>query len=593
MARVDGESDSRRLGTIMTRAIPHSVEAEESLIGAMLLSREAVSESLEEVNTDDFYSGSLQNAFKAMAALYLRGDPIDPVTVAEEMKKAGSLDLVGGLAGLVELQASTPSITNATQYAEIVRQYSLLRRLIKVAGEIAEMAYSLPEDIYAVIDAAESKIFELAERPDADGIVPIRDSLSQTLDQLEALYENDRPINGTPTGFGDLDEIIYGLYPSNLLIVGARPGMGKTSFALSLAANAARTAKEPVLLFSLEMSHIELTQRLVSAESRVDSSRIRSGKLTDADWQKISHAIGRLSETKIYIDDNPDLTILDIRSRARRLKAREGLSLVVIDYLQLMSGRRGAESRQVEVSEISRGLKILARQLDVPVVALSQLSRNLETRHDRRPQLADLRESGCVTADTSVTLSDNSTLTIAELLNSGWVGQKVLAFDGRGVVPSELMNVFETGVKETFRLATKSGLTIRATANHPFYTLQGWRRLDQLESGVELAVLVDGRIVWDQLAEITSAGQEACYDLTVRDTHCFFGNSMLVHNSLEQDADIVMFIYRDEVYAPDSVDRGTAEVIVAKHRNGPTGVARLAFLSHCTLFTSLAKIDGR
>ena len=168
-----------------------------------------------------------------------------------------------------------------------------------------------------------------------------------------------------------------------------------------------------------------------------------------------------------------------------------------------------------------------------------------------------------------------------------------LAFDGRGVVPSELMNVFETGVKETFRLATKSGLTIRATANHPFYTLQGWRRLDQLESGVELAVLVDGRIVWDQLAEITSAGQEACYDLTVRDTHCFFGNSMLVHNSLEQDADIVMFIYRDEVYAPDSVDRGTAEVIVAKHRNGPTGVARLAFLSHCTLFTSLAKIDGR
>ncbi|NNN12603.1 MAG: AAA family ATPase, partial [Acidimicrobiaceae bacterium] len=354
----------------------------------------------------------------------------------------------------------------------------------------------------------------------------------------------------------------------------------------------ARTAKEPVLLFSLEMSHIELTQRLVSAESRVDSSRIRSGKLTDADWQKISHAIGRLSETKIYIDDNPDLTILDIRSRARRLKAREGLSLVVIDYLQLMSGRRGAESRQVEVSEISRGLKILARQLDVPVVALSQLSRNLEARHDRRPQLADLRESGCVTADTLVTLSDSSTLTIAEMLNSGWVGRKVLAFDGRGVVSSELINIFETGVKETFTLTTKSGLSIRATANHPFYTVQGWRRLDQLESGVELAVLVDDRIVWDQMVETTSAGQEVCYDLTVRDTHCFFGNTMLVHNSLEQDADIVMFIYRDEVYAPDSVDRGTAEVIVAKHRNGPTGVARLAFLSHCTLFTSLAKIDG-
>ncbi len=593
MARVDGESESRRLSTILTRAIPHSVEAEESLIGAMLLSRDAVSESLEEVNADDFYSGSLQNVFKAMAALFLRGDPIDPVTVAEEMKKAGSLDLVGGLAGLVELQASTPSITNATQYAEIVRQYSLLRRLIKVAGEIAEMAYSLPEDIYAVIDAAESKIFELAERPDADGMVPIRDSLSQTLDQLEALYENDRPINGTPTGFADLDDIIYGLYPSNLLIVGARPGMGKTSFALSLASNAARTAKEPVLLFSLEMSHIELTQRLVSAESRVDSSRIRSGKLTDPDWQKISHAIGRLSETKIYIDDNPDLTILDIRSRARRLKAREGLSLVVIDYLQLMSGRRGAESRQVEVSEISRGLKILARQLDVPVVALSQLSRNLEARHDRRPQLADLRESGCVTADTLVTPSDNRTLTIAQILRSGWRSLKVLAFDGQAIVPCELTNVFATGVKETYTISTRRGFTIRATANHPFYTLGGWSRLDQLEKGVDLAVLVDEKITWDQVAEIIPSGKEVCYDLTVSDAHCFFGNSILVHNSLEQDADIVMFIYRDEVYAPDSVDRGTAEVIVAKHRNGPTGVARLAFLSHCTLFTSLAKIDGR
>ena len=600
MFRVDATGDERRLDALLNRSIPHSLEAEESLIGAMLLSKDAVAEAMEEVRADDFYSTSLQNVYKAIAALYLRGEAVDPVTVAEELKRSSSLDQVSGLAGLVELQASTPSIGNASQYAEIVRQYSLLRRLIKVAVEIADMAYGLPQDIFAVIDAAESKIFELAERPDADGIVPIKDSLSQALDRLESLYENDQPVSGTPTGFVDLDEIIYGLQPSNLIIVGARPGMGKTSFALSLAANAARVSSEPVLLFSLEMSHIELTERLVSAESRVDSSRIKSGKLTDQDWTKISHAIGRLSETKIFIDDNPDLTIMDIRSRARRLKAREGLSLVVIDYLQLMSGRRGAENRQVEVSEISRGLKILARQLDVPVVALSQLSRNLEARHDRRPQLADLRESGCVTADTIVTLANGESRTVSQLLVGDPTEAKLLSFDGQNLRPSQLAKVFFTGVRRVFTVSIDHPFfghrSVRATSNHPFFTEDGWLPLEELKIGRKVAILADDsdtKVEWGTVSAITADSMEPTYDLTVEDTHCFFGNGVLLHNSLEQDADIVMFIYRDELYNPDSVDRGTAELIIAKHRNGPTGTARLAFLSHCTLFASMARMGDR
>jgi replicative DNA helicase len=307
--------------------------------------------------------------------------------------------------------------------------------------------------VVQVIDWAEALIFDVAQKRQSETMAHIKEVLGNALDDLEALYARSEAVTGIPTGYTDLDNLLSGLHASNLVIVGARPGMGKTAFALGVAANVAMKQKVPVLLFSLEMSRKELVQRLLSSEAQIDSTRMRNGKLLERDWEKISHAIGRLADAPIYIDDNPNVNVMDIRAKSRRLKAREGLGLVVVDYLQLMSGRMGAESRQVEVSEISRGLKILARELDVPVLALSQLSRNLEMRADKRPALSDLRESG----------------------------------------------------------------------------------------------------------------------------------------SLEQDADVVLFIYRDEVYNSESSDRGTAELIVAKHRSGPTGVAHLAFFDSFTKFANMAQ----
>jgi replicative DNA helicase len=436
------------------RVPPHSIQAEESLLGAMLLSRDAIAAAVEVVSADDFYKPVHGHVYDAITALFGQGEPVDPVTVADQLRRAGLLDAVGGPAALVSLQAGTPAVGSAARYGRIVEEHAMLRRLIGVAGEIAEIGYEPPDDVAMAVDRAESLVFDVAQRRVTDSMAPLRELLEQKLDHLEMLYERGESITGVPTGYTDLDERLAGLQPSNLVIVGARPSMGKTSFALGIAAHAALEAQTPVLFFSLEMSHLELTQRLLCAEARVDATRMRNGRLHESDWPKISHAVGRLAEAPMFIDDNPHLTVMEIRAKARRLKSRVGgLGLIIIDYLQLMTGRHNAENRQVEVSEMSRGLKILARELEVPVVALSQLSRNLEMRADKRPQLADLRESG----------------------------------------------------------------------------------------------------------------------------------------SLEQDSDVVMFIYREELYNPDTPDRGTAEIIVSKHRNGPTGAVQLAFLDHYTRFANMAR----
>jgi replicative DNA helicase len=434
---------------------PHDLQAEESLLGAMLLSRDAISAAVETCNTEDFYRPAHAHIFDAICSLYAQGEPADPVTVADELRRADLLEAAGGPGNLVALQANTPAIANAAHYARIIQEHALLRRLIGVAGEIAEMGYALPDDVVATLDKAEAMVFDVAERRVTDSLKPLRELLAASLDHLEALYNRGDSITGVATGYLDLDERLSGLQRSSLVIVGARPSMGKTAFALGAAAHAAMDKREPVLFFSLEMSHLELTQRLLCSEARVDSSRMRNGRLLQSDWPKVVAAMGKLGEAPLFIDDNPNLTVMEIRAKARRLKSREGLGLIVVDYLQLMSTKSSSpEYRQLEVSEVSRGLKILARELEVPVVALSQLSRALESRADKRPMLADLRESG----------------------------------------------------------------------------------------------------------------------------------------SLEQDADVVLFIYRDEVYNKDSPDKGSAEVIIAKHRNGPTGTVQLAFLDHFTRFANMARV---
>ena len=436
------------------RVPPHNIEAEESLLGAMLLSKDAIASAVETVSPDDFYKPAHGHLFEAIQTLYGRGEPVDPVTVAEELRRANLLEALGGKQAILRIQVGTPAAANAAHYARIVEEHALLRRLIAVAGEIAEMGYEMPEDVTNTLDRSETLVFEVANRRLSSSLKGIYPALQESLEQLESLFERDGSMTGVPSGFVDLDEITLGFQPSNLIVVAARPGQGKTSLALGAASHVALETRKPVVFFSMEMGYLELTQRMLASEAGVNSRLLRTGRIPESDWTKISHAVGRLAEAPFYIDDNAHLTVMEMRAKCRRLKAMHGdLGLVVVDYLQLMSTPRRSENRQVEVSELSRGLKILARDLETPVMALSQLNRSLEYRTDKRPMLADLRESG----------------------------------------------------------------------------------------------------------------------------------------SIEQDADIVMFIYRDDAYNPESSDKGTAEIIVAKHRNGPTAKVRLAFLEHLTKFANMAR----
>ncbi|MFV0259444.1 MAG: replicative DNA helicase [Acidimicrobiales bacterium] len=446
-------SDGRSRPSPPTRVPPHNLRAEESVLGAMLLSREAIAEVVEVLEPDHFYKPAHGHLYDAIISLYGSGEPVDAVTVADELKRAGLLDEIGGPAVLLDFQATTPAISNAAHYAKIVEEHALLRRLIVVSNEIAEDAYSVPEDVEQAVDDAESRVFEVAQRRVTDTTKAIRDLLPANLDRIEMLYDRGESITGLSTGYLDLDEKLAGLQPNALYVVGARPAMGKTAFALGMAANSAMKDQRPVLIFTLEMGQLELSQRLLCSDALVDSGRVKTGRLDESEWNRITHAVGRLAEAPIFIDDNAHTTVMDIRAKARRLKSRHGdLGMVIVDYIQLMSGRSSAESRQVEVSEISRNLKILARELEAPVVALAQLNRGLEQRTDKRPMLSDLRESG----------------------------------------------------------------------------------------------------------------------------------------SLEQDADVVLFLYRDEVYDDASPDKGVAEVLIAKHRNGPTGKVRLAFRGQYTRFDNMA-----
>jgi len=454
----DGRREPRRGGgsggAVSSRVPPHNLQAEESVLGAALLSRDAIGAVSEQgLRPEDFYRPAHQHIFDAIRALYSTGAPADTITVADELRRAGLLDQIGGTEVLHVLQNATPAISNAAHYARIVQDTALLRRLIHVAGDIAEMAYGEPDDVTKAVDEAESKVFKVAEDRVTDTTQLLSESIKGVMDRLEETFARGDTITGTATGYHDLDELLSGLQPSTLNIVGARPAVGKTAFGLGMAVHVAQTTAKPVLVFSLEMGHNELTQRILSSEAKVDSTKMRNGRLSESDWALIGRAIGRL-EVPLFLDDNPRVTVMEIRAKARRLKARHGgLALIVVDYLQLMTGGGNPENRQLEVSEISRNLKILARELEVPIVALSQLSRQLETRSDKRPMLSDLRESG----------------------------------------------------------------------------------------------------------------------------------------SLEQDADVVMFLYRDEIYNPESPDKGSAEVIVAKHRSGPIGIKRLVYLGQYTRFDNAAR----
>lgn len=432
---------------------PHNLEAEQAVLGCMLLDSDVIPTVTEIIRSEDFYREDHREICEAILDLSERAMPIDIITVSEQLQHRGTLDSVGGLEYLTSISNAVPTTGNARHYAKIVEEKSLLRKLIKASAEISSMSYDASEDAVYVLDKAEKSIFDILQKRNTQGFTHIKDVLLETFNRLEELYNTKGYVTGIPTGFTDLDYKTSGLQNSDLILIAARPGMGKTAMALNIAQYAAVRKHVPVAIFNLEMSKDQLVNRMLCSEVMVDSQKMRTGKLEDEDWNKIAQALGPLSEAPIYIDDTPGVSVMDIRAKCRRLKLEKNLGLVVIDYLQLMQGRGKAESRQQEVSEISRSLKILAKELNIPVVTMSQLSRGPEARTDHRPMLSDLRESGAI----------------------------------------------------------------------------------------------------------------------------------------EQDADIVMFLYRDDYYNPDTDKKNIAEVIIAKHRNGSTGTVELRWFGEYTKFANLKK----
>ncbi|HEX6946018.1 MAG TPA: replicative DNA helicase [Acidimicrobiia bacterium] len=380
---------------------PHSREAEESVIGAVLLSEEAVNEVMDRIHPEDFYVPAHQAIFEAVRDLFNRNQPIDAITVAEELRRRGELEKIGGVAYLTRLVDIVPSTSNVVYYAGIVEEHAKRRELIRAGASITDFAFDIDEEITAVVDRAEQAVLGVAERRSPQSLMEIGPMFSEVLEQIEILEQQGSEVIGLPTGFVDLDKLVPGLRPANLVVVAARPGMGKSSLALGIAVHSA-LKDESVAIFSLEMSREELVQRILSSVAKVDSRKLQNGQLGDL-WPRVVDAAGKLYQAPIFIDDSPIVSVTDVRAKCRRLKRRNGLSLVVIDYLQLMQAAN-RENRQQEISEITRGLKNLARELEVPIIAVSQLNRSLESREDKRPRLADLRESGAIEQDADIVM---------------------------------------------------------------------------------------------------------------------------------------------------------------------------------------------
>lgn len=439
------------MSVLFDRVPPQNTEAEQALLGSLLLDQDAIDQIVELVKSKDFYQDAHKVIYETILDLHQGGQAVDLVTLTDALRSRGLLERVGGVSYLAVLSSVVPTAANAEYYAKIVAEKAILRQLIATATQIAQKGYEGVEDVAHLLDEAERMVMQVSSERRREGFVPIKDLLMETLDYLENLARHKEDLTGVPT-FRDLDKLLSGLHNSDLIVCAARPGMGKTSFCLNIAQKVAIKHKIPVAIFSLEMSKEQLVLRMLSSEALVDQSKLRSGYLLEEDWKRLAMAAGSLAEAPIYIDDTPGISVLEVRGKSRKLKAENGLGLIIIDYLQLMQSSRRTENRQQEIAEISRNLKALARELNLPVLALSQLSRAVEQTHDKRPALSHLRESG----------------------------------------------------------------------------------------------------------------------------------------SIEQDSDCVLFIHRPEYYDPETEKKGIAEIIVAKHRHGPTGTVEVGFLAEFTKFVDLA-----
>jgi replicative DNA helicase len=470
------------------KGLPSNAEAERSILGAILLDNAVCNQAIELMRRDDFFLESHRRLFDKMVALTERGMPIDLITLSDELRRAGEFEQVGGATYIASLIDGVPRTDTIEHYAKIVKSKAMLRRLITASNQIIARAFDEEDDPDVIIDQAEQLIFQIAEDRIRQGFQYIGDVAHRRLEQIEQMAGRPEMITGVPTGFTDFDQMTSGLQRQDLIIIAARPSMGKTALALNMAQYAAKNGNV-VGVFSLEMSAEQLVSRLLCSEGRVDAHRLRTGYLNREEWARLADALRRLCETQVFIDDTPGVSVLEMRAKCRRLKAEHGLDMIIVDYLQLMAGRGRIESRQQEVSQISRDLKGLAKELDVPVIALSQLSRAPETRSDHRPQLSDLRESGCLAGDTLIPLADSGArVPIRSLVGQSGFAVWALNEATLKIERALVSHAFSTGTKPVYRLTTRLGRSIRATANHKFRTFGGWKRLDELKEGERLAL---------------------------------------------------------------------------------------------------------
>lgn len=462
---------------------PQAPALEEAVLGALMLDKDAVALIIDILRPASFYRESHQHVYKAICALFEKSHPIDLLTVTEELKAMGKLEMVGGPYQLVELTNRVASAANIEFHARIIAQKFIQRELIRTSTETINAAYEDTIDVFDLLDSAEQNLFNITEQNLSRGSLGMSTLVNMAIKQLEELSGKEEGLTGVPTGFVALDKLTSGWQPSDLIIIAARPGMGKTSFTMAVARNAAIDYGKGVAFFSLEMSSLQLVNRLISMETEIASEKLRKGQLEDYEWQQLHAQVDQLSSVPLYIDDTPGISIFELRAKCRRLKMQHDIQMVIIDYLQLMTGGGDNKgNREQEISMISRGLKGLAKELNVPVIALSQLSRAVETRGgSKRPQLSDLRE--CITGDTLIYKADTGTYQrVDELV--GQRGFKVLAINDRQQLEEDVcLDVWETGEKEIFEITTQSGCTIKASANHPFYTIDGWKELESLEVG--------------------------------------------------------------------------------------------------------------
>ena len=474
------------------RQPPQDVAAEQSVLGGMLLSKDAIADVLEKLRPADFYRPAHQNVYDAVLDLYGRGEPADAVTVSAELDRRGLLKRIGGAPYLHTLISTVPTAANAGYYAGIVAEKALLRRLVEAGTRVVQYGYAGADgaDVADVVDRAQAEIYEVtADRRTSEDFVALEDLLQPTMDEIDAIASNGGISRGVPTGFTELDELTNGLHAGQMIIVAARPGVGKSTLGLDFMRSCSIKNQLASVIFSLEMSKSEIVMRLLSAEAKIKLADMRSGRMSDDDWTRLARRMSEISEAPLFIDDSPNLTMMEIRAKARRLHQKAGLRLIVVDYMQLMTSGKKFESRQQEVSEFSRSLKLMAKELEVPVVAISQLNRGPEQRTDKKPMVSDLRESGCLTASTRILRADNGAeVTFGELMATG-ERPLVWSLDERKrMVARPMTNVFYSGHKEVFKVRLASGREVEATANHPFMTLDGWTPLGDLAVGARVAV---------------------------------------------------------------------------------------------------------